>query len=45
MAWKYKQAYELLADFIWGPKDVIEESDRINLADDLDEIFGADRRC
>jgi len=44
MNWKYKEAYELLADWIFNNPN-ISVNLRTNLSEELDEIFGEDRRC
>lgn len=42
--WKYKRAYEVLADFIFEC-DKINSDDKAYLSERLDEIFGRFRRC
>ena len=43
MTWKYKQAYELLANFVFSYNGVSKD-DMEELSEELDEIFG-ERRC
>lgn len=42
--WKYKKAYELLAEFIFEC-DTIDRQDKTELSEVLDEIFGKFRKC
>lgn len=42
MAWKYKQAYEMLMDEMF---DEVSPETRTEISGQLDEIFGEKRRC
>ncbi len=46
MTWKYKEAYELLAEFVFGdPEGYYSKETKEELSEELDEIFGEKRRC
>ncbi len=45
MTWKYKKAYELLAEFVFSEQSTLRSVDKEWLSYELDLIFGEERRC